>query len=484
MKMNKDDYQVFNLFVKSCLLPWDKIKNLSYDDLRKLTVELIIRADCNQKCEYCYLTHKGLDLFPIEERTSKEQVLKNIKTFLEYCLDNNIYQMVWDLFAGDLFYDNLFFDIMELFYNYYQKIEEQCPEFKDKAKKDHGCINIPCNLSFIADDKKTQRVQNIIDDFKENLGIIIRFSWSTDGFYATSTREKKELTEEYFDKGFNFCKKNNYSFHPMISALNIDNWIKNYDWWVKKYQQYFYDDFINIQPPMLEVRDNNWTKDKIIKYIELLNHIIDTQFEICGKDLKTFSIYKFGNKHQFNNVGLSEYNVFMDPTRIFQSFDEKGSQNYMNCNLGKSLTINCYNLDIVPCHRTAYSFLRGGHFVVENNKIIGTEPYESFFAYMNLVLKNPSMGLRCNHCKYKIICMKQCAGACIENIGDYSIPCNTVCDLLENKYSFLIHKYEQMGVFNFILENLRECFPLTGGKLREFILELKNMEGLLINEDC
>ena len=107
--------------------------------------------------------------------------------------------MVWDLFAGDLFYDDLFFDIMELFYNYYQKIEEQCSEFKDKAKKDHGCINIPCNLSFIADDQKTQRVQNIIDDFKENLGIIIRFSWSTDGFYATSTREKKELTEDELD---------------------------------------------------------------------------------------------------------------------------------------------------------------------------------------------------------------------------------------------------------------------------------------------
>lgn len=484
MKMNKDDYQVFNLYIKSCLLPWEEIKNLSHADLNLKRVELMVRAECNQKCDYCYLINKGTDLFPMAERTSKETILNNIHLLLEYCFNNNIYHMNWELFAGDMFYDNIFFDIMDLFYNYYTKIENICPEFTIKAKIDGCYINIPCNLSFINNDNITQKVQKYIDIFKNELNITIKFSWSTDGIILTKTREKQDLNEEYFEKGFKFCKKNNYSFHPIISALNIDDWIENYDWWVRKYQQYFCDNLINIQPPMLEARDNNWTDDKIDKYICLLDHMIETQFKICNQDLKTFSILKFGDKSQFNSVGLSEYINFMDPTKISQAFSNKGIQNYMRCNLGMALTINCYNLDIIPCHRTAYQFLRGGHFIIENNLITGVEPYESFFGYMNLVLKNPSMGIRCNNCKYKIICMKQCAGACIENIGDYSIPCDTVCNLLEKKYSFLINKYYDMGVFNFILENLNLFSNKKGvSQLGEFIIELMNMEGLLIKDE-
>ena len=46
-------------------------------------VELIIRPECNQKCEYCYIARYGHDLFPVEERGTKEQLLHNIDLILE-----------------------------------------------------------------------------------------------------------------------------------------------------------------------------------------------------------------------------------------------------------------------------------------------------------------------------------------------------------------------------------------------------------------
>ena len=56
-------------------------------------VELIIRPQCNQKCEYCYITQYGKDLYPVEERISNEEILKNIKMLLEYFYNEKKYKI-------------------------------------------------------------------------------------------------------------------------------------------------------------------------------------------------------------------------------------------------------------------------------------------------------------------------------------------------------------------------------------------------------
>ena len=79
-------------------------------------IELIIRPDCNQKCDYCYITNHGKELYP--DHYSNDQILKNLKLLLDYLDEKQIKPFEWELFAGDLFYDGLIFDIFDLFYFY------------------------------------------------------------------------------------------------------------------------------------------------------------------------------------------------------------------------------------------------------------------------------------------------------------------------------------------------------------------------------
>lgn len=37
------------------------------------SIELIIRPECNQKCQYCYITNHGDELYPKEERLDKSR---------------------------------------------------------------------------------------------------------------------------------------------------------------------------------------------------------------------------------------------------------------------------------------------------------------------------------------------------------------------------------------------------------------------------
>ena len=59
----------------------------------------------------------------------------------------------------------------------------------------------------------------------------------------------------------------------------------------------------------------------------------------------------------------------MDPILFylidFEGFLCEGVDN--TCSLNKQLYINCYNLSIIPCHRTAYPHFRGGYFEIQNN---------------------------------------------------------------------------------------------------------------------
>ena len=47
-------------------------------------IELIVRPQCNQKCEYCYIYKHGDDLYPVEERISDDEILNHLDSFLDY----------------------------------------------------------------------------------------------------------------------------------------------------------------------------------------------------------------------------------------------------------------------------------------------------------------------------------------------------------------------------------------------------------------
>lgn len=181
-----------------------KGKNFKSDNYKECWankgIELIIRPECNQKCEYCYITQRGKKLYPIEERIDKEEILSNIKKLLDYLLyDRKCYVGIWELFAGDLFFDDLYFDIVDIFYNYFEYINNNIPYLLKERKAE---IITPSNFqALLSNNDRIAKLEEYIEKF-EKINVVLGFSWSTDGKYNVDTREKKELSDEYWEKGF------------------------------------------------------------------------------------------------------------------------------------------------------------------------------------------------------------------------------------------------------------------------------------------
>lgn len=482
MKINNEDNLVFQNFIKTLLPKYSSIKKINSHVRKFLEVELMIRSECNQTCDYCYINNYRNNLYPERFSCNKEQILNNIQLLLNYFFKNEIYLLTVGLFAGDMFYDGLFYDLIQILYNYYNQICLICNDYKNDYKK----INIPCNLDFCKNKDEIKKVQYWIDKFKKDLNVRIYFSWSTDGYYAINTREKqtKNNLEEYFQNAFEFCAKNDYGIHPMIAACNIESWIQNYDWLIEKQRKYF--EPVTHKKELsfcaLEVRNDDWTENKIQKYLQLLDHIFNYRWKECNYDLKTFAINTFVHDKDIREKYGFNAPISMDPILFylidFEGFLCEGVDN--TCSLNKQLYINCYNLSIIPCHRTAYPHFRGGYFEIQNNEIVDIKASDGVNGYFNIILKNPSMGLKCNYCPIKLFCLKQCLGACYESNKDYNIPCETVCNLYKAKFLFLAKKYEEYNVFNYILNSSENEIFIP--YIKEQILKILQIKEVLENE--
>ena len=82
-------------------------------------IELIIKPQCNQKCEYCYIYKHGDDLYPVEERISDDEILNHLDSFLDYVFNKRqVFIKDWELFAGDIYGNGLIYKILDIFYKY------------------------------------------------------------------------------------------------------------------------------------------------------------------------------------------------------------------------------------------------------------------------------------------------------------------------------------------------------------------------------
>ena len=56
----------------------------------------------------------------------------------------------------------------------------------------------------------------------------------------------------------------------------------------------------------------------------------------------------------------------------------------------------------------------------------------------------------CDTCIFNKCCIHGCIGSQIENTGDPFFPVPGVCKMLKAKYSFLMKKYEEIGIIDYL----------------------------------
>lgn len=396
-------------------------------------LEVFLTPECNQSCQYCYLVKHRDQLYPPNIR-NKETILKNFNAILEYARKNKLHIPKLDFFTGEIWgypFGNKALDIV------LNNLKEglQLPN-----------IMIPSNLSFCRDPKLMDIIQYYIDECKQ-YNCNLTFSCSMDGLYLDKINRpcnEKSVdfkTDEYYNNIFNFCKRNKYGYHPMISAATIEHQIKNYDTWIEKFKEVYEGErfartFGSIM--QLEVRDDDWTEDKIISYIQWLKHVIETDKQVyCNNDDELF----------YNTIfGLSKHKVPKQRTYTPYVFAE--TDHAPTCTAGKMISIRAGDLTVLPCHRTCYDKFNFGKILIsEDNEFIGVEANN--VPLMNAFLRTGNkLKPKCDNCVLHDYCLRGCYGAQYESSKEILFPCESVCDLFFAKNTFLIDYYEKRGVFS------------------------------------
>ena len=380
-------------------------------------------ATCNQKCEYCYLTKHGEKIYPFELRNS-EQILHNLKLLLAYILKKDYDISTFDIFSGEVWATDFGISALEILLEYV-KTTKHVPNM----------VCIPSNCSFILNEEYFPKICQLIDAY-EYYGCKLVFSASIDGpILEVENRsfrdESKNVLRDdsFYTKLFEFCKKYNFGFHPMVNAYSIERWPEQYDWWLDKLNEYEFNYFAYIM--FLEVRNDEWTHEKIKSYLYFLNHAYEAVKE------KIFN----GNSEEMARCCL----MSEGHTRVSQNYFHLGYMSYsprMGCTIDRTIMIRLGDLSWVPCHRTSYDKFLYGKFIVEDDQIVGMEG-------LNLPLLFSIYGLaygghpKCDTCHLGRMCTRGCYGAQYEAHKELFYPCDTVCDLMKAKLLFLYQKLKK-----------------------------------------
>ena len=303
-------------------------------------------------------------------------------------------------------------------------------------------IVIPSNFSFCQDLKTMKIIDAYIGEFAL-LGCHIGFSCSMDGPYLDKINRPfingKEKTEEYYTNIFEFCRHHDYGFHPMIDSSTIEYQIENYKSWLKYIDRFYSDSKTDLDKIMqLEVRDNTWTKDKIISYLKWLNFYINTDLErYFNNDIKEFGLFAV--------AGHDSDKLHYDGNYLPYHLLTNGK--FSSCNIGTMLCIRVGDLTICPCHRTSYEKFLLGKYKIENNKIVGVEAKNIQLA--NTIFRTSfTTKPKCDLCVFEPFCLRGCLGAQYETYGEILYPCENNCELAKAKMTFLFLKYDQWNLFD------------------------------------
>lgn len=431
----KEEKQLLTYYMDTELFPVPR-KGVPYH-INKNMLELIIRPECNQKCEYCYIYQFGNKLYP--NNNSREKVLHNVDLFLDYVYNiRKNYFYTIEFFAGDLFYDGIFFDVLDILNKYFYEIKEKVPEVFDFRTN----IITPSNLSFVNEQPEMVDIFRQYHNFFLNeYNVKLAFSWSTDGAPAVANREKKELSEEWFDNIFKFCKEFDCGCHPMIAACNKDVFIETYDWWTSKLEQFELDQH-SFLPAMLEVRNSDWDDDSIDRYLELLDYMMEDRYKRCNKNISELAKHFFG----FNdNPSILKRPNNYDPLVVENKSFINQRQEGISCSMQHGIHLNCNNLSLSICHRLSYPEFTPCYFIEKDNHIVDYNVH-NITSFITLRCIDANDAPICNECEIKNSCICGCYGSQYEYSGEIMLPIPSVCNLMKKKHNHLVNLYNKYGI--------------------------------------
>ncbi len=458
-------------FLDTYALPGFKNGNETWD-IGEM-VEIILNPGCDQQCEYCYMYRHGKELYPMERRVkSKEEYITNLKVLLKTFEEKKIHITRWEIFGGDLFHNGVFFDILEVFHEYYTRLfpelEYLVPEYNNMLSE----IIVPNNLSYLQNDEVYNKILYFYDRLKTDCKVTIGFSYSTDGKYCVNTREKKEIDDAWWDRQFERCAVLKTGYHPMIAPDNIQHWIKNYDWWIEMYKKHHLDVEGNFQPAMLEVRNDGWTDEKIEQYLHFLKHLFVRRFEMLDNDVEKFAYHYFVGDDK--RLGIPP-RANMDPIMIYPDANAYKLER-ATCSVQDTIHFDLADLSIVPCHRTAYEMFRAGKCIVEDGVIVDFEPH-NVSTYLAVHTHSIHYTPGCIKCVHNDACSKGCYGAQYEYSSELFLPIPSVCNLFKAKHNFILQVLNETGV----LQKAFDCGYIPSDQ-KEYYLRLSKTLGYKLHE--
>jgi radical SAM protein with 4Fe4S-binding SPASM domain len=402
--------------------------------INRQKIEIIINSECNLGCNYCYYFRNEDHLFPKELRNS-EVILKNVEKILDWIIKKEFYPKGIDLFSGDLFAQELGFQVLELFYK----------KFKDKPNyKNTFYVMVPTNFTFILDKDLAKRVQDIVDRLRK-IGIRIGLSASFDGKYMEENRpfrkdldfklSNMERDDDYYDRAFKFIKKNSFGLHPMVYSKNIDKWKKNFQWFQRMMKKHGIS-WNRIY--LLEVRNQEWTKEDI-------QHLYD-----FVKFLIHWTNAKFGN----DRIGLIEF--LTNGEKGFNILSSIAGRNGrgISCSVQNTFFVRAADLSIPGCHRLSYKNLLSGYMEEESGEITGKIKTKNAEFGISTIFYNYKNSPYCSTCDIKNICIGGCLGSQYESMNDPFIPIPTVCAAEHAKVRAIVEGWTEIGVFNDIMSSM------------------------------
>ena len=174
--LKKENDDVIKNFLHRTFFSGWKPENIGKEKyLNYRSLEIQVSPACDLKCKYCYYAKYHKDLYP-PKISKKSLVLKNLDMLLNWLKENEYYPY-FDIFSGELFMQELGW-----------KVLERVVEWQNNNEVKHR-IMIPTNYSFIFDEEKIERLENIMKKSDKRIFL----SASVDGNFSDIAQIKQDF---------------------------------------------------------------------------------------------------------------------------------------------------------------------------------------------------------------------------------------------------------------------------------------------------